>query len=539
MSETPDSLPPSSASASPDVDLSGRQLGDYRLLRRLGQGAMAVVYLAQQDSLRRQVALKILRSELADDESFVKRFHNEAQAAASLSHVNLVQIHEVGCIDQHHYIAQEYVQGQNLAELIARNGPPELPLAVAVMRQAASALYKAGEKGIVHRDIKPENILITADGLVKVADFGLARINHDTTAVNLTQVGVTMGTPLYMSPEQVEGRPLDPRSDIYSLGVTCYHMLAGRTPYTGETALAVAVQHVRGQAERLENLRPDLPGALCRIVHKMLEKDPAQRHQQARELIGDLRALQMEGLSDDWAESLDGWVDHESALMLDARTAATQQLAAVMQESPAGVGTRRRRILIAICVASSLMAGGVAAWSVREDPLLAGAAAPDEPRQATAQQQLAYASIARTEAAFRSVERYFPQATDVVHRSRHELALYFLLEDEYDDAGEVFDQFAALDPIEQESLRAFGITGQCVVHSLRGEEDEFAASLEQLKAMIKRDGGRFEPRELSTKLQLDGRIIRLLSLEMTRNRLDRQSAWVEYEKRRRSSLDGT
>ncbi|MCP4514909.1 MAG: serine/threonine protein kinase, partial [Delftia sp.] len=183
----------------------------------LGHGAMAEVYLAEQCRLRRRVAVKVLRQELANDPTYLKRFELEAQAAASLVHANIVQIYEVGRVDRLHYIAQEYVQGQNLMEWITRQGPPDLPHALSIMRQVAAALAKAAQQGVVHRDIKPENIMLTPSGEVKVADFGLARVTREGHAVDLTQIGVTMGTPLYMSPEQVEGKPLDPRSDIYSL----------------------------------------------------------------------------------------------------------------------------------------------------------------------------------------------------------------------------------------------------------------------------------------------------------------------------------
>ena len=159
-----------------DADLSGRQFAGYRLLRRLGQGAMAEVYLAEQLSLGRQVALKVLRSNLATDATYVQRFDQEARAAAQLVHGNIVQIYEVGCVDGVHFIAQEYVQGVNLAELLARRGPPGLDRALAIMRQVAAALDKAAQQGIVHRDIKPENIMLASSGEVKVADFGLARL---------------------------------------------------------------------------------------------------------------------------------------------------------------------------------------------------------------------------------------------------------------------------------------------------------------------------------------------------------------------------
>ena len=173
MSQPSTNQPPDAV----DADLSGRQLGDFALVRRLGRGAMAEVYLAEQASLRRPVAIKVLKSQLAHDETYVRRFHHEAQAAASLVHANIVQIYEVGCKENIHYIAQEYVQGQNLRELINRRGPLDVSLVVLVMRQVALALQKAAACGLVHRDIKPENIMLTRDGEVKVADFGLARLS--------------------------------------------------------------------------------------------------------------------------------------------------------------------------------------------------------------------------------------------------------------------------------------------------------------------------------------------------------------------------
>ena len=268
---------------------------------------MAEVYLAEQERLKRRVAVKILRPELAGDRTYLQRFELEAQAAASLVHANIVQIYEVGCVDGLHYIAQEYVEGQNLGDYIARHGPPDLPHALSIMRQVAAALAKAAEQGVVHRDVKPENIMLTSGGEVKVADFGLARLTREGAANDLTQIGITLGTPLYMSPEQVEGKPLDPRSDIYSFGVTCYHMLSGAPPFGGETALGVAVQHLKTRPQPLEAIRPDLPPALCRIVHQMLAKDPAQRFATGRELLRELRRVQMEHFGDDWPADLPAW----------------------------------------------------------------------------------------------------------------------------------------------------------------------------------------------------------------------------------------
>jgi serine/threonine protein kinase len=214
------------------TDLVGKKLKDFYVLRRLGRGAMAEVYLAQQLSLGRQVALKVLNADLARDPNYVRRFHHEARAAAALVHAGIVQIYEVGQDDGVHYIAQEYVAGRNLGELIRSRGALDPRLSLDILRQVTGALSKAASVGIVHRDIKPENIMLARSGEVKVADFGLARVQGDGGA-NLTQVGITMGTPLYMSPEQIEGRELDSRSDIYSLGVTAFHMLAGGPPGCG------------------------------------------------------------------------------------------------------------------------------------------------------------------------------------------------------------------------------------------------------------------------------------------------------------------
>src|SRR5215216_2384235 len=187
-----------------DGDLTGRELGDYRVLRRLGAGGMAEVYLAEQRSLGRQVALKVLQAALARDSSYVLRFQHEARAAASLVHANIVQIYEVGQSGGVHFIAQEYVRGKNLGEVLKREAALNPRLVLDVLRQVAAALCKAAEAGIVHRDLKPENILLSHSGEVKVADFGLARM-ESVDAKTLTQVGVAMGTPLYMSPEQIEG----------------------------------------------------------------------------------------------------------------------------------------------------------------------------------------------------------------------------------------------------------------------------------------------------------------------------------------------
>jgi serine/threonine-protein kinase len=281
--------PLASAPALPGDDLSGRTLDDYHILHRLGAGGMGQVYLAEQVSLKRRVALKFLKADVTADPTALARFRREAEAVARVTHANIVQVYAVGSADGLHFMALEYVEGRNLRDHVARKGPPDARLALSVMRQVAAALHRAGELGIIHRDIKPENILLTRKGEVKVADFGLSlALVGGKPALNLTQSGVTMGTPLYMSPEQVEGKPLDPRTDIYSFGVSCYHMLSGQPPFRGQNAFEVALHHVRTEAEPLAPLRPDLPPALCAVVHKMMAKRPEDRYQSCRELLADL-----------------------------------------------------------------------------------------------------------------------------------------------------------------------------------------------------------------------------------------------------------
>lgn len=274
--------------------LIGKQLGDFKILRKLGQGGMATVYLAEQVSLKREAAIKIMHNELMSDETHVRRFEREAKAAAGLTHPNIVQVYMTGDFEGTHYIAQEYVRGINLKEHLARNTPPDCTLILRIMRQVTAALNAAAEKGIVHRDIKPENIMITSKKLIKVADFGLAQIGQTEERVNLTQVGTTMGTPLYMSPEQVNGRSLDQRSDIYSLGVTCYHLISGKPPFHGETALSIAVKHLNEAAYPLKKRRPDLPEELCSLVHRMMEKDPNKRPANAAELMQEIKKISEE-----------------------------------------------------------------------------------------------------------------------------------------------------------------------------------------------------------------------------------------------------
>lgn len=244
---------------------------------------MADVYLADQVSLGRQVALKVLRPETLRHPAAVERFDREARSAAALVHGHIVQIHEVACIDGVHLLAEEYVAGPSLRRWLTDRGPLDARQAMTVLRHVGAALGRAAEQGIVHRDIKPDNLLVSPAGDVKVADFGLARSVGEDVA--LTQDGMTLGTPLYMSPEQGQGSAVDVRSDLYSLGASVYHLLAGRPPFNAATAIGVVMAHVQEPVPPLASLRPDLPAGVCGIVERLLEKRPEDRFATPRDLL--------------------------------------------------------------------------------------------------------------------------------------------------------------------------------------------------------------------------------------------------------------
>jgi serine/threonine-protein kinase len=271
-------------------DLTGTTLGDFQVERLLGRGGMGEVYLARQISLSRPVALKVLRPDLLTKPVYLGRFEAEATAVAKLNHPNIVHVYMLGNVEGVRFIAMEYVQGSNLRDYLVKKGGLDLPLALSIMKQAALAIGAAGEVGLIHRDIKPENLLLTRKGQVKVADFGLCR-DQDADRLQLTQPGVTMGTPLYMSPEQAQGHELDHRSDLYSLGVTFYHMFAGEPPFKADAPLAIALKHVKDTPVSLAVHRPDLPPDLVKLVMKLMAKDPKDRYQSAAEMLRDLARI--------------------------------------------------------------------------------------------------------------------------------------------------------------------------------------------------------------------------------------------------------
>ena len=260
--------------------------GRYELRSQVARGGTAQVYLARDLLLDRPVALKVLFPELSADHAFVERFRREAQAAANLSHPNIVPVFDWGESDRTHFIVMEYVDGEPLSAIIRAESPLVPARAASIAADIGKALSYAHRHGVVHRDVKPGNVLITSDGLVKVTDFGIARAMGVDEQV--TQTGLVMGTATYFSPEQAQGLGVDGRSDVYALGVVLYEMLAGRPPFVGESPVSIAYQHVREEAPPLRSLNPSVPAELEAVVEKAMAKAPADRYSSADDLRVDL-----------------------------------------------------------------------------------------------------------------------------------------------------------------------------------------------------------------------------------------------------------
>ncbi len=275
------------------AQLIGKVLGRrYEIIERIGGGGMAIVYKARDGFLNRRVAVKVLRAQFADDEDFVRRFRHEAQAAASLSHPNIVSIYDVGEEDGIYYIIMEYVDGQTLKERITEAAPLSGQEVVSIALQIGQALSHAHQNKIIHRDIKPHNIMIGKDGRVKVTDFGIARAASTST---LTTTGSIVGSVHYFSPEQARGGLIDEKSDIYSLGVVLYEMLTAKVPFEGESPISVALKHVQEQVVPPKEMNPKVPEGLSRVVMKALRKTQSERYQTVGEFLVDLqRAAQGE-----------------------------------------------------------------------------------------------------------------------------------------------------------------------------------------------------------------------------------------------------
>ncbi|WP_035099476.1 Stk1 family PASTA domain-containing Ser/Thr kinase [Aneurinibacillus terranovensis] len=265
----------------------GKRLGGrYDIEKRIGEGGMAVVYRARDILLNRTVALKVLRSQFGNDDDFIARFHREAQAAASLSHPNVVNIYDLGQEDDVYYIVMEYVEGKTLKQYINERAPLEVRDAVDIAIQISDALDHAHQNHLIHRDIKPHNIMINDKGRIKVTDFGIARA---VSSVTITHTGSVLGSVHYFSPEQAKGVMTDAKSDLYSLGVVLYEMLTGQLPFSGDSPISVALKHLQESYIHPRKIRPEIPQSVENVVIRALAKDPIYRYESAHEMLNDLK----------------------------------------------------------------------------------------------------------------------------------------------------------------------------------------------------------------------------------------------------------
>ena len=283
-------LPTPGSAASFGHDLSGSTVAGYRLVRKIAEGGMGIVYEAIQTKLDRRVALKVLTDELSSRPEFLKRFEREAKAAAALNHPNVVQVHDFGESDGLHYIIMEYVEGDDVSQYVQKIGKLDIPTALSIVEQAAHALKAAREKSIIHRDIKPSNLLITSDGRIKVSDLGLAKILNEKTEVTATGVG--MGSPYFIAPEQADdSRNVDHRVDIYALGITLLFLLTGKKPFDGTSPYSIVFAHVHKPLPTGKELGTELPSEVESFIRRMAAKDPKDRYQDYDSLLTDLQKV--------------------------------------------------------------------------------------------------------------------------------------------------------------------------------------------------------------------------------------------------------
>jgi len=271
-----------------DTRKSTNRIQGYRIIRKLGAGAMATVFLAQQESLDRPVAIKVLPKKFSENEDFLQRFYKEGRAAAKLNDANIVQAYDVGQSGEYHYIVMEYVDGTTAYDQIIEKKRLSEEEALPIIRQVAKALQHAHERGFIHRDIKPKNIMISKNGDVKLADLGLARALDDQHAAE-AEAGRAYGTPYYISPEQIKGKKnITPAADLYGLGATLYHMVTGNVPFPGKNPSDVMHRHLKQELVPPDHINPTLSPGFSQIIEMMMAKDVSQRYQNARDLIEDL-----------------------------------------------------------------------------------------------------------------------------------------------------------------------------------------------------------------------------------------------------------
>ena len=262
----------------------------YEIIDKIGDGGMAFVYKAKDILLNRIVAVKVLRPEFVDDEEFLAKFKREAEAVANISHPNIVNVYDVGADGKVHYIVMEYVDGQNLKEIIKNEGTLDEYTALDITKQIARALGAAHKKGVIHRDIKPHNILISNEGReVKVADFGIAKAATNST---MTNIGSIIGSVHYFSPEQAKGKPVKNNADLYSLGIVLYEMILGKVPFRGDSPISIALQHINEDIEFTSEEKTTIPQSIRTLIKKLTEKSPEDRYQRTEEVIEDIEYIE-------------------------------------------------------------------------------------------------------------------------------------------------------------------------------------------------------------------------------------------------------
>ncbi|WMT17901.1 Stk1 family PASTA domain-containing Ser/Thr kinase [Parageobacillus toebii] len=311
--------------------LIGKRLNDrYKIISLIGGGGMANVYLARDIILDRDVAVKVLRFDFANDEQFIKRFHREAQAATSLNHENIVTIYDVGEDEGIYYIVMEYVRGYTLKQYIHQHAPLPVPKALHIMEQLTSAIAHAHENGVIHRDIKPQNILIDENGDVKVTDFGIAVARSSTT---ITQTNSVLGSVHYLSPEQARGGIATEKSDIYSLGIVMFELVTGRLPFSGESAVSIVLKHLQAETPSPKAWNPSIPQSVENIILKATAKDPFYRYRSAREM------------NEDISTALDPERVNEQKFMIPADDEEPTKAIPVIRESLVSAGLEQQTIV--------------------------------------------------------------------------------------------------------------------------------------------------------------------------------------------------
>ena len=266
--------------------MKGQKINDrYQIIKSIGEGGMANVYLAYDTILDRNVAVKVLRGDLASDEKFVRRFQREALSASSLTHPNIVEVYDVGEDNDQYYIVMEYIEGKHLKELLKKRGKLTTSEVVDIMLQITDGMSMAHDSYIIHRDIKPQNIMILENGVVKITDFGIAMAMN---AAQLTQTNSVMGSVHYLPPEQANGKGSTLQSDIYSMGILMYELLTGKLPYKGDNAVEIALKHLKESLPDIKEELPELPESIANIIKKAAAKNPKNRYADAREMHEDL-----------------------------------------------------------------------------------------------------------------------------------------------------------------------------------------------------------------------------------------------------------